>query len=244
MSSDILLVDDSTMLRMLVSYSLSGSDSFTVTEAANGREALEALRDASFSMMLTDYHMPGMDGVELVREVRAMPDHAEMPVLMLTADRDPLVETAATEVGVDGFLRKPFEPHELHEAVCKVLEETLAGDGAAPAHSFGPQALLDTFPYPAMLLDEEHTVVMANPAFYHLTRTGIHDCGVRCKDVMHGDQGRPANCPLVEAVLSGGTVERKVVDRRLGLLQVSVYPMDPALTGDRRLFMHLARPIG
>lgn len=243
MSSDILLVDDSTMLRMLVSYSLSDSDSFTVTEAASAAEALDALDSADYSMMLTDFHMPGMDGVELVREVRAMPRHASMPIIMITSDRDPMVEQAAAEVGVDSFLRKPFEPHELHEAVRGMLEESLSAAGGPVQHRFGAQTLLDTFPYPATLLDEDHLVVMANPAFYRLTHTGIDDCAVRCRDVMHGDQGMPANCPLLDAAATGGPVERKVVDRRLGLLQVSVYPMDPASTGGRRLFMHLARPI-
>lgn len=242
MSADILLVDDSTMLRMLVSYSLSGSDSFTVREAANATQALDALDHAQFSMMLTDFHMPGMDGVELVRAVRQMPEHSEMPVIMITADADPVVESAAVEAGVDGFLRKPFEPQELHGAVCRMLEDTFAEAGGI-RHSFGPQALLDTFPYPAMLLAEDHTVVMANPAYYRFTRSGITDCAVKCKDIMHGERGVPHNCPLIEAVATGASVERRVVDRRLGLLQVSVYPMDPAVTGGRRLFMHLARPV-
>lgn len=231
------------MLRMLVSYSLCGSDSFTVREAGNATEALDALDSTTFSMMLTDFHMPGMDGVELVRTVRQMPEHASMPVIMITSDADPVVERAAVEVGVDGFLRKPFEPQELHGAVCRMLEDTFAGEAGEIHHSFGPQALLDTFPYPAMLLAEDHTVVMANPAFYRFTRSGITDCAVRCKDVMHGTRGMPHNCPLAEAVVTGGPVERKVVDRRLGLLQVSVYPMDPAVTGGRKLFMHLARPV-
>lgn len=243
MSSDILLVDDSTMLRMLVSYSLSGSDSFTVHEAGSADEALDALESSTFSMMLTDYHMPGVDGVELVRQVRAMSEHSAMPIIMITSDRDPVVERAAAEVGVDSFLRKPFEPRELHDAVRRLLEETFAAETDGAPRRFGAQALLDTFPYPAMLLAEDHTVVMANPAFYQFTQSGITDCALRCKDVMHGDHGMPGSCPLVEAVATSSPVERRVVDRRMGLLHVSVYPMEPALTGGRRLFMHLARPV-
>lgn len=242
--SEVLVVDDSSMLRLLVSFTLSGSDRFDVREARDASEALEALERDRFAMMLTDFHMPGMDGVELVRTVRGIPEHAAMPILMMTGDSDPVVEREALSVGVDGFIRKPFEPSELHGAMRKMLEESLAAEDAAIPHRFGPAVLLDAFPYPAMVLTEDHVVVMGNAAYYALTTTGISDRPPLCREVMHGEHGRPVGCPLRRAAAAGAPAESLIDDPIHGPVFASIYPMDAASTGGRRLFLHLVRPSG
>lgn len=240
--SEVLVVDDSAMLRLLVSYTLSGADGFEVRESAGAADALEAIGGGDISMVLTDFHMPGMDGVELVRAIRAMPEHHDLPVIMMTSDDDPVVRRAALEAGVDEFIVKPFEPSELHAAVRRMLEDSIDAEEELLAHRIGAVALLEAFPYPAMVLDADHTVVMGNSAFYAMTGTGISDRPPRCCDVMHGDDGRPERCPLVEAVRTGSVAERSIHDRFRGPLQVSVYPMEREHLGRRRLFLHLARP--
>lgn len=241
--SQILVVDDSAMLRLLVSYTLSGADGFEVRESPGAADALEAMRTGEFSMMLTDFHMPGMDGVELVRAVREMPEHRGLPVIMMTSDDDPVVRQAASEAGVDEFIVKPFEPSELHSAVRRMLESSIAAEEEHLPHHIGPAALLEAFPYPAMVLDGDHTVVMGNSAFYATTGTGISDEPPRCRDVMHREDGRPGSCPLVEAVRTRSPAEGVIRDRFRGPLQVSVYPMERRHLGDRQLYLHLARPV-
>lgn len=241
--SEILLVDDSAMLRLLVSYTLAGDDGFSVREAANADEALRALDADTFSMMLTDYHMPGMDGVQLVQAVREMSEHEHMPVIMMTSDKDPEVQQAALAAGVDEFLLKPFPPSELHSAVRRMLEESMAAESIEIPHRLNSMTLLEAFPYPAMVLDAEHNVVMGNPAYHDLVGTGISDCPPKCREVFHGEYGMPKGCPLMNSVHTGAPAEMTFLDNLRGKLQISVYPMDTLATGGRRLYLHLARPV-
>ena len=241
--ADVLLVDDSTMLRLLVSYTLSGADGFSVTESPSARDALERLELEDFSLMLTDFHMPGVDGVQLVREVRKMPRHEELPIIMMTADTDPIVEREAREAGVDGFIVKPFEPGQLHAEIRRMMEGSMMAQNGSVPHRFGPQNLIEAFPYPAMVLTEEHDVVMGNRAFYDLTGTGISDCPPKCHAVMHGEHGMPDSCPLERAARTWAPAEVALDDPLRGKLHVWVYPLDPVSTGGKRLFLHLARPL-
>ncbi len=240
--SQVLVVDDSSMLRMLVSFTLSGADRFDVREAKDANEALDALARERFAMMLTDFHMPGMDGVQLTRAVRRIPEHSAMPILMMSGDDDPVVEAAAVAAGVDGFLRKPFEPSELHSAMRRLVEDSMVAQGASIPHRFGPAALLDAFPYPAMVVAGDHTVLIGNAAYYAMSPGGISDRPPLCREVVHGERGQPVGCPLLRAVATEAPAESLIDDPLRGPLLASVYPMDRASTGGRALYLHLVRP--
>lgn len=107
----ILLVEDNVELRGYLRRHLA--DRYRVVEATNGREGLEAARAAVPDLILCDIMMPEMDGEELCRAVRADPELAFLPVVMLTARSSRESRLAALEGGADDYLVKPFDPEEL-----------------------------------------------------------------------------------------------------------------------------------
>ena len=92
-----------------------------VTEADDGNTALPLLKAGNFEFLITDWNMPGMTGLELLKQVRADPRLAKMPVLLLTAEakREQIVEAA--QAGVSGYVIKPFTPVTLKEKIEKIL---------------------------------------------------------------------------------------------------------------------------
>lgn len=111
-----LVVDDSSSLRQVVRMTLEGAD-FDVIEAVDGNDALDKIRGRSVHLVLSDLHMPRLDGLELTRMIRAMPDHRRTPVLMLTTDSQPERKQAGKAAGVTAWLSKPFQPSRLLMAV-------------------------------------------------------------------------------------------------------------------------------
>jgi two-component system chemotaxis response regulator CheY len=92
-----------------------------VSEADDGGTALPLLRSGRFDFLITDWNMPGMHGLELIRQVRADPNLAKLPVLMLTAEakREQIMEAA--QAGVNGYVIKPFTAVTLKEKIDKIL---------------------------------------------------------------------------------------------------------------------------
>ncbi len=108
----VIVVDDDDVIRRVVRTVLEADD-FAVIEARDGREALELAAQGAASVMVLDVMMPGLDGVEVCRQV----DHGRTKVIMLTARDDPEVEEASMAAGADGFLSKPFSSVELLDRV-------------------------------------------------------------------------------------------------------------------------------
>ena len=109
----VLLADDSTSVRRLAQHLLQSSG-FRVVTAADGLEALQLLEDGELpSMLLVDVEMPGMDGMELLRRVRAEARWQHLPVVMLTAHTAGPVSQKAIDMGAQAFLTKPYSPNEL-----------------------------------------------------------------------------------------------------------------------------------
>src|SRR3954468_10369888 len=94
-----------------------------ITEADDGATALPLLKAGQFDFLITDWNMPGMPGLELLRAVRADERMAKMPVLMLTAEakREQIIEAA--QAGVSGYVIKPFTAATLKEKIDKILEQ-------------------------------------------------------------------------------------------------------------------------
>jgi DNA-binding response OmpR family regulator len=120
-----LLVDDDTRLAGLVKEYL-GQHEIDVTVAVDGERGLAALRRGRFDVVLLDLMLPGVDGLELCRRIRATPELAAIPILMLTAKGDDVDRIVGLEVGADDYLPKPFNPRELLARIRAVLRR--AGD--------------------------------------------------------------------------------------------------------------------
>ena len=117
----ILVVDDSPSLRRMIGACLRAGG-FDVTEAADGDQAHALALAGNFGMLVTDQVMPGMDGLTLIRSLRATPRYARMPILMLTTEQDGSIREQARIAGASGFLPKPFDPDGLMQAVAALLE--------------------------------------------------------------------------------------------------------------------------
>jgi DNA-binding response OmpR family regulator len=115
-----LLVDDDARLGALVAEYL-GRHEIDVTVAADGERGLAALQRGRFDVVLLDVMLPGIDGLEVCRRIRATPALAATPVLMLTARGDDVDKIVGLELGADDYLAKPFNPRELLARVRAVL---------------------------------------------------------------------------------------------------------------------------
>lgn len=118
MARRILAVDDSRTMRGMVSCTLSGGG-FEVIEAEDGLKALDMLASTRIDLVLTDITMPNMDGLALVRHIRASGRHVGMPILILTTESDEEVKAAARAAGATGWIVKPFVPERLLSIVAR-----------------------------------------------------------------------------------------------------------------------------
>ena len=128
MSSNLkfLVVDDFSTMRRIVKNLLQELGYSDITEADDGNTALPLLKDGSFDILITDWNMPGMPGLDLLKAVRADEKLAKMPVLMLTAEakREQIIEAA--QAGVNGYVIKPFTAQTLSEKLGKILQSRTA----------------------------------------------------------------------------------------------------------------------
>jgi len=117
----ILVVDDFSTMRRIVKNLLQELGYNDITEADDGNTALPLLKNGSFDFLITDWNMPGMPGLDLLKAVRADGKLAKMPVLMLTAEakREQIIEAA--QAGVSGYVIKPFTAVTLKEKIDKIL---------------------------------------------------------------------------------------------------------------------------
>ena len=121
MSLRVLVVDDSISTRALIGRTLADAG-HDVAEATDGLQALEALSDGTFDVLVTDQWMPNMTGLELVRAVRAHPLHSQLPILAVTTDAEEDVRDAVLAAGASACILKPFGPRELLHTVSQLAE--------------------------------------------------------------------------------------------------------------------------
>src|SRR6201991_4324673 len=121
-----LVVDDFSTMRRIIKNLLNDLGYSNVTEADDGATALPMLQAGNFDFLITDWNMPGMPGLDLVKHVRADARLAKMPVLMLTAEakREQIVEAA--QAGVNGYVIKPFTAATLKEKIEKIIASSAA----------------------------------------------------------------------------------------------------------------------
>lgn len=122
----ILIVDDFSTMRRIIKNLLRELGFSNTMEADDGSTALPMLKNGGFDFLVTDWNMPNMEGIDLLKAVRADPMLKSLPVLMVTAEakRDQIVEAA--QAGVNGYIVKPFTAETLKEKIDKIFERIQA----------------------------------------------------------------------------------------------------------------------
>jgi signal transduction histidine kinase/DNA-binding response OmpR family regulator/HPt (histidine-containing phosphotransfer) domain-containing protein len=140
----VLLVEDNELNRFVATELLCDVAGMDVTVAGNGQEALACLRDHAFDLVLMDIQMPGMDGLQATRRIRADPALARLPVIAMTAHAMAGDREKSKAAGMNDHVTKPFEPAQLFEVMLRWLtpavsrEAALAAGPADDAASAGP----------------------------------------------------------------------------------------------------------
>lgn len=118
----ILVVDDFSTMRRIIKNLLKDLGFTNVEEADDGKTALPILKQGRIDFLVTDWNMPGMTGIDLIKVVRADPALAHIPVLMVTAEAKREQIIAAAQAGVNGYVVKPFTAAVLKEKLDKIFE--------------------------------------------------------------------------------------------------------------------------
>ncbi|WP_025138909.1 response regulator [Achromobacter sp. DH1f] len=122
MAATILVADDSATMRMIVQATLTGAG-WKVLTAGNGQEALEMAKRHPVDLVVSDWNMPVMGGLELIQGLREQDQYLDVPVLVLTTEDDVDSKMAARDLGVCGWLSKPVDPDVLVELASELLDE-------------------------------------------------------------------------------------------------------------------------
>ncbi len=132
----ILVVEDESALAEVLRYNLE-SEGFKVTVAHDGRSAMEQIEDARPDLVILDWMLPEMSGLDICRTMRRRPELRDVPVIMLTAKGEEYDRVRGLDAGADDYVVKPFSPKELIARVRAVLRRTKAGSSGEPLRA-GP----------------------------------------------------------------------------------------------------------
>ncbi|MFM0734388.1 response regulator [Paraburkholderia sediminicola] len=121
MIRNILAIDDSASMRQILAATLTTAG-YEVTLAADGNEGLENALAMSFDLVLTDQHMPGKTGLDLITALRCNPAYQTTPILVLTTESSEPFKAAARAAGATGWIEKPLDPDMLTELVAALAE--------------------------------------------------------------------------------------------------------------------------
>lgn len=119
----ILIVDDFPTMRRIIKNLLKDLGFENVDEAEDGAMGLEKLRNGNFEFVVSDWNMPNMDGLTMLQNIRADPNLAKLPVLMVTAEAKKDNIIAAAQAGANGYVVKPFTAATLEEKLNKIFEK-------------------------------------------------------------------------------------------------------------------------
>ncbi len=131
MAFNILVVDDSLPMRKVIRKTImaSGFAMADYDEAADGSEALGIMRDKWVDIVVTDYNMPGMNGLELVEEMKKDEILRTIPVLVITTEGSRARMEEFREKGVSGYIKKPFTPEEIRAKLHEILGDVHDDEG-------------------------------------------------------------------------------------------------------------------
>jgi len=124
MGKRVLVVDDDRVIQQLLEVNLELEGYEVVATAADGKEALEKIAELKPDLVILDIMMPKMDGLEVCRRLRADPELAGIPVILLSARAQDMDIREGLEIGASAYLTKPFDPVELLEVVGRLAKDT------------------------------------------------------------------------------------------------------------------------
>lgn len=116
----IMTADDSASVRQMVSFTLK-KEGYDVIEAVDGKDAI-AKMNSNVKMVITDLNMPNVDGIELIKKIRANSAYKFLPIIMLTTESQDTKKQEGKSAGATGWIVKPFKPEQLVAVVKKVLK--------------------------------------------------------------------------------------------------------------------------
>ena len=120
MAKTIMIVDDSSSLRMVVSIALKGAG-YEVIEGSDGKDALAKLSGQKIHLVISDVNMPNMDGISFVKALKQLPTYKFTPVIMLTTESQEEKKREGQAAGAKAWMVKPFKPEMLLGAVQKLV---------------------------------------------------------------------------------------------------------------------------
>jgi len=183
MSTRILIVEDDPDIADLVARYLDKAG-FVTERAANGRDALTALAARPPDLMVLDLMLPHVDGLEVCRQVRANPQSAAIPIIMLTARAEESERIVGLELGADDYLAKPFSPNELVARVRALLRRAQRPTLPTRTLAYGPIAL-DTERH--VVSSEGRDVTLTAKEFLLLEYLLLHRGRVLSRDLLLTD---------------------------------------------------------
>lgn len=120
MSKTVMVVDDSASLRQVVGLALKGAG-YDVIEGCDGKDALGKLDGRKVHLIISDVHMPNMDGITFVTEVKKMANYKFTPIIMLTTEGQEGMKQKGQQAGAKAWVVKPFQPTTMLGAVAKLI---------------------------------------------------------------------------------------------------------------------------
>lgn len=162
MTFTILAIDDDLLEQRTLQLLLRPIPDYHLTFANNGGAALVLAEENPPDLIILDYMMPGMNGIEVCRRIRAIPSLAEVPIIMVTGVGDQSVRLQALQAGVDDFLNKPYDPVELSARLKTIARLNRYRRLREERERF--DTLVELSPDGVVLVDEEGRVQFANPA--------------------------------------------------------------------------------
>ncbi|NRB70573.1 MAG: phosphate regulon transcriptional regulator PhoB [Xanthomonadales bacterium] len=206
--AEVLVVDDEAAIREMIQFALRRAG-MTVTGAGNAQSALASISDRKPDIILMDWMMPGVSGLELTRRLRREPVTADIPIVMLTAKVTEDDKVAGLEAGTDDYLVKPFSPRELIARINAVLRRT------SPADDEGQIAAGD------LIMDTISRRVMAGGQDVHMGPTEY-----RLLEFFMSNQGRAySRSQLLDHVWgTNAYLEERTVDVHIRRLRKALQP--------------------
>ena len=126
LSLKVLVVDDFSTMRRIVKNLLKQIGYTDIEEAEDGVQALSKLQNGGFGLVISDWNMPNMDGLDMLKAVRQEPAIKDIPVLMVTAEAEKEKVITAIQAGVNNYVVKPFTGEILKEKLDKIFEKIAA----------------------------------------------------------------------------------------------------------------------
>ncbi len=130
MSVNVLIVDDSVTIRLMIKKVLSislGDVLGNVYEASDGISALSKIADNDITLMMVDLNMPRMNGMQLISRLKSNPKYSDIPIVVISTEGSEERIKELEELGISGYIRKPFRPEQIREILADILETCYEG---------------------------------------------------------------------------------------------------------------------